>query len=51
MPPCYILSQLQRAIQTTSTINAIIKPGEVAVLADNRQITRVPLSSAIGSGR
>ena len=41
MPPFYILSEFQRAIRTTGTINAIIKPGEVAVLADNRQITRV----------
>jgi hypothetical protein len=36
MPPYYILSKLQTAIRTTGAINAIIKPGEVAVLADNK---------------
>src|SRR6266446_7486598 len=48
MPPWYILSKLQRGVPTTGSINAIKQPGEVAVLADNRQITRVPISCNLG---
>ena len=36
--PSYILFELQRDIPTTGSINAIIHPGEVAVLVDNINI-------------